>query len=189
MSKSDDMATRDLKNRVAKIGFVLLVVVLVLGGAVFFSLVKNGISLYAISGSSMEPTFSHKDTVVLQQGSKVEKDQIIFFNKPGSWDRYTSPESVLVKRVVAVPGDDLAYDGTTFTVNDEPVFNVKELGYECAAGDDEYSHTLTNKEIFVMGDNSSNSLDSRRIFCDGDTEDIFIPFRNVSNYGKVVFEF
>lgn len=189
MNNTDDLATRNLKKRAAKIGFVLLIVVLVLAGAVFTALIRNGVSLYAISGDSMEPTFSHKDSVVLQQAKSVEKDHIIFFEQPKSWNTYVSVDHLLVKRIVAVPGDVLEYDGNVFTVNGDEVFNVSESEYECSMGDDEYSHTLTNKEIFVMGDNYTNSLDSRRVFCDGDAEDMYVPVRSVSNYGEVVFKF
>ena len=74
-------------------------------------------------------------------------------------------------------------------MNDEEVFNVKDNGYECSSAPKDYSYELSNKEIFVMGDNHSNSLDSRRIFCDGDVEDAFVPVQSVRNYGEVIFEF
>lgn len=189
MNSSDDLATKDLKKRVTKIVFILLVVILVVGGAIFTALVKNGISLYAISGNSMEPTFSDRDSIVLQQKSTVEKDDIIFFNKPREWDKYAPTGTTLVKRITAVPGDVLEYDGKVFTVNGEEVFDTEESSYECENGERDYSHRLTNKEVFVMGDNALNSLDSRRVFCDGDTEDIFVQFKYVRNYGEVVFEF
>lgn len=189
MNNTDDIATRNLKKRAAKIGFVLLIVILVLGGAIFTALVKNGISLYAISGNSMEPTFSDKDSVVLQQASAIEQDQIIFFHQPKKWDRYVKTDHILVKRVIAVPGDVLEYDGKAFMVNGEEVFNVEETGYECLNSTVDYSHELLGSEVFVMGDNHSNSLDSRRVFCDGDIDDIFVPVRSVSNYGEVIFEF
>lgn len=186
---TNDLATRDLKRRIFKVGFVLLIAVLILGGAIFTALVRNGISLYAISGNSMEPTFSDKDSVILQQADKIGKDQVIFFDQPNKWNDYVKNDHILVKRVIAVPGDVLSFDGTSFSVNDEEIFNVKDNEYECSSAPKDYSYELSNKEIFVMGDNHSNSLDSRRIFCDGDVEDAFVPVQSVRNYGEVIFEF
>lgn len=184
-----DLASKDLKKRVAKIGFVIIVVIAVLSGSLLFAIVKNGISLYAISGDSMEPTFSNKDSVIISQGDGVEHGQLVFFSKPQKWSKYADQDMTLVKRIVAVEGDTVKYDGKVFTVNGEIIYDVAAEGYECSAGDKNYEHTLTNRELMVFGDNAEVSLDSRRVFCDGDSEDMYVPKISIKNYGEVVFKF
>lgn len=185
----EDLATKDLKKRVKKTGIIIFIGILILSGAVLFTLINKGISLYAVSGSSMEPTFSDKDSLVVSQQKNVESEQIVFFNKPSKWNSYADNDITLVKRIQAVPGDTLEFDGVNFIVNGNKIYNIEDNDYECDAGEKGYKHTLTNKEIFVTGDNAHNSLDSRRIFCDGDTEDIFVPYQSIKNYGEVVFKF
>lgn len=186
---TEDLATKDLKKRVGKIGFIVLVAILILSGSVLFALVKNGISVYAVSGDSMEPTFSDKDSLVISQKKDVDYDQVVFFTKPAKWSRYADNDITLVKRMTALPGDVLEYDGKVFTVNGEVVYDVEKENYDCSAGEVGYKHVLTNKEIFVTGDNAAVSLDSRRVFCDGDSEDMFVPRQVIKNYGEVVFQF
>lgn len=186
---SKDLATKDLRKRVLKVALIVLVIVLVFSGAVLFALVRNGVSLYAVSGESMEPTFSDKDSLIITQEDHVAFNQIVFFDKPDVWDEYADNDMTLVKRIVAVPGDTLTYDGTTFAVNGIEFYNTEENGYECDAGDAEYSHVLTDKEIFVTGDNANKSLDSRRIFCDGNSDDMYVPYQSIKNYGEVVYQF
>jgi len=186
---SEDLATKDLKKRIRKIAVILIIAVLILSGAVLFALIKNGISLYAVSGDSMEPTFSDKDSLIISQERNVSKNQIVFFEKPEKWDNYADNDITLVKRIAAVPGDTLRYQDGIFTVNGDEVYNIEENNYECQNGTSNYEHTLTNRELFVLGDNAQVSLDSRRIFCDGDEKDMFVPRNSIKNYGEVVFKF
>jgi len=149
----------------------------------------NRLSFYVINGISMAPELNHGEAVVMRQQSPILKNYIVFFNKPTNWDYMEEygDNVILSKRAAAVPGDWLEFDGEVFTVNGEPIFNVVETDYECAAGEYPFSHGLQINEVWVTGDNYNHSLDSRRIFCDGNTEESFVQARDVMNYGEIVF--
>lgn len=184
-----DLATKDLKKRLTKIGSIALIIIVVFSVCVVATLIIQRVSVFAISGSSMEPTFEDRQSVVLKQSKTVNHGEIVFFKKPKSWSDYVDRDTTLVKRIVAVPDDTLAFDGEKFTVNGTTVYELSENNYECSAGEKKYKHVLTNKEIFAMGDNPNHSLDSRRIFCDGEIDKMFIPRQSIVDYGQVVFKF
>lgn len=137
----------------------------------------------------MEPTLKDRDSVILEQAKEIENGQIIFFDKPISWKYESQDSTVLVKRVAAIPGDTITYDGESFLVNGEVAYSLSEDNYECDAGPVGYEHTVTNKQVFVMGDNARASLDSRRIFCDGEPEKSYITKRAIIDYGHIVTKF
>lgn len=181
-----DLATKDLKSRAKKVGFWFILLTFVMSLVILIVIVQNKISFFAIMGDSMEPTLSDRDSVILQQERNVEKEQIIFFNKPSGWSDYVDRETALVKRISATPNDILTYNGKEFQVNGETIYSTEENNYECEAGDKNYKYQLTSSDLFVTGDNAKSSLDSRRIFCDGNADDMFVKKHNVINYGKIV---
>lgn len=184
-----DLATKDLTKSLTKIGSIALILIVVFSVCVVATLIIQRVSIFAISGSSMEPTFEDRQSVILKQSKTVNHDEIVFFKKPKSWSDYVDHDTTLVKRIVAVPNDKLTFDGKDFKVNGESVYKLSEDGYECDAGNKNFEHVLTDKEIFAMGDNPNHSLDSRRIFCDGGVDKMFIPHQSIVDYGKVVFKF
>lgn len=184
-----DLASKELKSRIKKIILWTIIGSLIISFSVLVFLFNSGLSLFAISGSSMEPTLQDKSSIVIQKEKSIAINQIAVFDKPKSWDYMKDKDTVLIKRIAAVPGDVLEFDGKSILVNGEVSYSVDTNKYECSAGEVGYKHTLSNKEIFVMGDNAQVSLDSRRIFCDGDTENIFIPYNNIVSYGKIAIKF
>jgi signal peptidase I len=185
-----DLASKDLTQRVKKAIFWIIGVGLILSVGIMVFLFTAKISIFAISGSSMEPLLQDRDSVVIRQEKNVERDQIFVFDMPRSW-KYADENKTLIKRVAAVPGDLLEYDGQSFFVNGEPIYHTSQEGfkYECEAGEEGYSHILTKSEIFALGDNAPVSLDSRRIFCDGDSKNMYIQQRNMVDYGNIILKF
>lgn len=169
--------------------YFLLVVVGGTLGLILLLLISR-MSVFAISGNSMEPALSNGDSVILRQGDGVEAGQIVFFRPPKEW-RETFKEingSTMVKRIAAVPGDTIEFNGKEFIINGgERRYELPE-GYDCEAAPRSYKSTLSPREAFVLGDNASNSIDSRYVFCKGYLNMYRIHERSVIDYGKIIFK-
>lgn len=183
-----DKSSKALRKRFIGAGGLIILFSVILGGAVLVFLFNARVSIFAINGDSMEPTFSNGDSIVLKQEKQINPDQIMVFTKPSKWEYMGDDPVPLVKRVAAVAGDTIEFDGKSFFVNGESVYDLS-ADYVCDAGEVGYSHTLDKTQVFVMGDNAEASLDSRRIFCDGNAEDMFVPYRSMVDYGNVQLVF
>ena len=135
---------RVLRSTVFSLVVVAAVAVLV---AVLF------LPVLQIYGHSMTPTLEDGDIVVSIKGSDFEPGDVIAFY-------YNN--KILVKRVIAGPGDwvDIDKDGNV-TVNgqalEEPYLQEKALG-DCNI---KLPYQVPDSRLFVMGDHRSVSVDSR----------------------------
>ena len=106
-----------------------------------------------ISGNSMTPTLAGGEVVVTVKGASFQPGDIVAFYYDNK---------ILVKRVIAGPGDwvNIDEDGTVY-INDvelhEPYLVEKALG-DCNIA---LPYQVPESKIFVMGDHRSVSLDSR----------------------------
>ena len=106
-----------------------------------------------ISGDSMSPTLKHDEIVVLQKTKNLKQGDLIGFYYQGK---------ILLKRVIAMPGDEVSIDveGNVYVNKeklDEPYVTEKTLG-DC---DLEFPYLVSGTGYFVLGDRRSNSVDSR----------------------------
>lgn len=106
-----------------------------------------------IAGTSMEPTLSDGEIVLLVKKKELQTGDLCAF--------YYS-NKILVKRVIATPGDSVRIesDGTVYVNEkplDEPYLTQKALG-EC---DVEFPYQVPENCYFVMGDRRETSIDSR----------------------------
>ena len=106
-----------------------------------------------IEGTSMEPTLTNGDIVLLTKTTRFERGDLCGF----TWNN-----KLLIKRVIGVPGDwvEIDTDGTIYLNGDrlvEPYVLQPAYG-EC---DLEFPFQVPAGQYFVVGDMRESSIDSR----------------------------
>lgn len=127
--------------------------VLVVVAAVAVLVATLFLPILQISGDSMSPTLEHDEIVVLLKTKSFDRGDLIGFYYQGK---------ILLKRVIALPEDEVAIDGEgNVYVNqqllEEPYVTDKSLG-DC---DLDFPYHVPGTGYFVLGDRRSNSVDSR----------------------------
>ena len=118
---------------------------------------------YKVAGDSMEPTY--KDGELLQFPKNQDKDspevgQIAVAEMPTTWQFASGTNGVVLKRIAAIHGDKISVIGGALHVNGK---QITALNPSCKVGT--YEYTLKEGEIFLLGDNQGNSLDSLSVLC------------------------
>ena len=106
-----------------------------------------------IEGTSMEPTLTNGDIVLLTKTTSFNRGELCGF----SWNN-----KLLIKRVIGIPGDwiEIDTDGTVYLDGeklDEPYAEQLAMG-EC---DLEFPFQVPQEQYFVLGDMRESSIDSR----------------------------
>lgn len=130
----------------------------------------------SVEGPSMEPTLQHQDRLILNKVEDPDRFDIVVFEAPDD------PESQYIKRIIGIPGDTVEYKNGVLFVNGEQIYEPYLEGFKLQQPQWEYFvidftlQELTGEiavpegQYFVLGDNRSNSKDSREFgFIDAET--------------------
>jgi signal peptidase I len=138
----------------------------VIGGGIAIALLVEAFLIQAfwIPSPSMEPTLDVGDRVLVNKLSyKVHDvnrgDVVVFERPPGASTGQNGEIKDLIKRVIAVGGDTIeAKEGEVYVNGERIDENYLEPG---TATDNLPLKTIPDGHVFVMGDNRTNSEDSR----------------------------
>lgn len=134
---------------------------------------------FIVKGASMEPTFQERNYLIVDEASYYFRDpargEVVVFRFP------LDPSEYFIKRVIGLPGERVRVSGGRVYVahSSEAEFEEIKEPYlpEGLQTIGEVTQTLKTDEYFVMGDNRTFSLDSRKWGV--------LPRENIT--GRVVF--
>jgi len=154
------------------------IAIIILAPLIAFTLTALVFQSYEVDGSSMETTLQNQDRLIVLKVPRTiakitrhpyipHRGDVIIFNKNDLADFGTSQKRQLVKRVIGLPGDRVIVSGGQIKIIDSAYPNGfdpdKTLSYgqviQSTPGDIDL--TVPPGEVFVCGDNRTNSLDSR----------------------------
>ena len=183
---------------------ILVVVIVIALTALFKTFV---IQWFEIPSGSMEDTLDVGDgvAVTMYDAQDLERGDIVVFTDPDHWLNVEDPTGLrgvirdalvlihllpentghyLIKRVIGVPGDHIVADGRgSLTVNGAPL-NETYLKNGTSPSEVAFDVVVPEGFIWVMGDNRSNSADSR--YHQDDAHGGFVPIDDVAGVAKVV---
>lgn len=177
------------KRREGLWGLLSVISIFVIAGLFAVGITKFVFQSYQVDGPSMETTLQNNDRLIVMKTAKTwatirgetytpERYDIIVFDSINSFGADTQRQ--LIKRVIGLPGERVIInDGSVKVLNEEfpegmnPDQNQEySESFESTSGNIDL--TLDENEIFALGDNRSNSLDSRNFGA--------IPVDNVVGY-------
>ena len=116
---------------------------------------------FIVEGESMTPTFQDKNYLIVDQLSyrlsDPQRGDVIVFKYPDN------PKRFFIKRIIGTPGDTISFDGKVISITNEEYPDGLVLDEPYIAREVFHSETTTlgEEQYYVMGDNRSNSSDSR----------------------------
>ncbi len=126
-----------------------------------YGLITFCVQTVYMTGSSMESVISDGDELILNKlaykASKIRRYDIVAIKKIGSDDYYD------IKRVVGLPGDSISVVAGRLVINGKHTNDDLPFSYINTPGVLDETIKLGDEEYFVIGDNTSNSEDSRYI--------------------------
>jgi signal peptidase I len=123
---------------------------------------------YIVSGQSMFPTFDTGHYLIVNKisyelGAQIKRNSVVVFKFPPTAGVPQEDGKDLIKRVIGLPGDTISENGNVVTISNKTssTTQILDQSYVTQTMPATFSITLKSGEYFVMGDNRSNSYDSR----------------------------
>ncbi|MFM2143872.1 MAG: hypothetical protein RLZZ476_2416 [Verrucomicrobiota bacterium] len=171
----NEEAPKPKKKLLMRLWFGFFVGLAVATGALFIAFITlraaNLVRPYSVPANSMADFIRKGDGVMTESFSILtglpNRGDVVVFSTEGIKMPYMppGPPQMYIKRVVGLPGDELEFKGDVLHINGKPVsefFDVSEIRYvpmmRLADGN---RVKVPQDHLFVMGDNSANSSDSR----------------------------
>ncbi|MEI8050591.1 MAG: signal peptidase I [Actinomycetes bacterium] len=164
-SEAQSSDQRSMKQKSAGRTIGEWVVVLLLAFLAAFVVRTFVFQTFFIPSGSMEPTLQVGDRIIVSKLSysihSVHRGDIVVFHAPPAEATACADPSVkdLVKRVIGLPGETISSSGENILINGkvlkQPWFPVVPLGPPIE------TTQIPADSFFVMGDNRTNSCDSR----------------------------
>ncbi|OGZ32190.1 MAG: signal peptidase I [Candidatus Niyogibacteria bacterium RIFCSPLOWO2_12_FULL_41_13] len=119
---------------------------------------------FIVQGSSMSPTFENSDYLVIDELSyrfrEPKRGEMIVFKYPLDSSKF------FIKRIVGLPGENIRMENNKIFIQKDglPEQELEEKYFKSPAltlAGNKNKWSLNQNEYFVLGDNRSNSSDSR----------------------------
>ncbi|MCU0795369.1 MAG: signal peptidase I [Akkermansiaceae bacterium] len=143
-------------------------------------LLTGSLRLLRIPTSGMSPTLPPGTLVPAHRplSRDFQRGEVVIFHPP------SSPGSIYIQRIVAIPGDRIEVIDGVLHINNKPRISPEgkaskpapvapHLKFQFPS----YPLTLPAGEYFMLGDNYDNSLDSRYFGTVSEDKIILVPFR------------
>lgn len=163
---------RASSDRASRTSSVILAVVLallavILCADIWFSLTYR---LIIVDGRSMEDTLFSGDAIYIEKGAMPERGDIVVIDVTGHPDLFShssGEERYIIKRVIALEGDEVCSENGTVYLKQagEEQFAPLQEDYAIGRTGDFSPVTVGKGEMFFLGDNRSDSKDSRYVGC------------------------
>lgn len=115
---------------------------------------------FIVSGESMVPTFANGEYLIVDELTyrfihEPQRGDVVIFKYPYDRSKY------FIKRIIGLPGETITLHAGQVLVKTVSSTLIIQESYISKVTNDELTITLKDKQYFVLGDNRSESSDSR----------------------------
>ena len=156
------LTNRELKKDLPLLALPIIAIVFVFKGIIM---------PIKVDGSSMYPTLHDGDLAFMSRldlnSKQIKRFDIVTLD-------CKQLDNVIIKRVIGLPGEKIVYKNDCLYVNGKYIkenylnkSHIKDVKsrYNISYFTDDFEISVGENEIFVLGDNRVNSLDSRELGC------------------------